>query len=205
MVGTKATILENISYVEDLHLVTLCIIFTWSCPRTPCHYISFVSVTLSPPNYHLLLHWVTLTSDSISRVSLRYEQFPLGLPPVTYLTLSYFSGLVPPRNHCTSTNHMATINSTLRPSLSLLLVKGRAIIPVLAVSDIRKNNQHPVGLTPAPGSSPPYPAMSPDVSWLSSIEECFKTSSLWIEESHTQAFILLCTKSGEQLAIKNRI
>lgn len=133
------------------------------------------------PNYHLLLHWVTLTSDSISSISLRYGQFPLCLPPVTCLTLSYFSGLVPPRNHCASTNHMATISSTPHPSLSLLLVEGRAIIPVLAVSDVRKENQESVGLTPAPGSYPPYPAVSPGVSWFSSMEECFETFSQWAE------------------------
>lgn len=146
MVRTKGTILEKNSCFEEFQLVTLCIISRWSCLRSSCHYISFVSLTLSPPNYHLLLHWVTLTSDSISRISLRYEQFPLCLSPVTYLTLSYFSGLVPPRNHCASTNHMATINSTPHPSLSLLLVEGRAIIPVLAVSDVGKNHQDSVGL-----------------------------------------------------------
>lgn len=176
--GSKGTIVEKISSFEDLQLVTLCIIFIWSCLRFPCYYISFVSLTLSPPNYHLLLHWVTLTSDSISRISLRYEQFPLCLPPVTYLTLSHFSGLVPPRNHCASTNHMATISSTPHPSLSLLLVESRAIIPILAVSDIRKNHQDSVSLTPTPGSYPPYPAVSPGISWLSSMEECFKTFSL---------------------------
>lgn len=154
------------SYFEDLQLIALCMVFTWFCLKSPCHYISFVSLTLSPPNYHLLLHWVPLTSDSISRISLRYEQFPLCVPPVTYLTLSYFSGLVPPRNHCASTSHMATINSTPHRSLSLLLVEGRAIIPVLAVSDVRKKNQDSVGLTPSPGSDTPYPAVSPAVSWL---------------------------------------
>jgi len=59
---------------------------------------------------------------------------------------------------------MATISSTPYPSLSLLLVEGRAIIPVLAVSDVRKENQDSVGLTPTPGSYPPYPAVSPGVS-----------------------------------------
>lgn len=174
-----------------------------SCLRSPCYCISFVSLTLSPPNYHLLLHWVPLTSDSISRISLRYEQFPLCVSPVTHLTLSYFSGLVAPRNHCASTSHMATINSTPHPSLSLLLVEGRAIIPVLALSDIRKKNWDSMGLTPAPGSSTPYPAVSPGVSWLSSVEECFTTFSLWGDESHT--FISLTIKPGEQLAIKNHI
>lgn len=145
------------------------------------------------------------SSDSISRISFRYEQFPLCVSPVTHLTLSYFLGLVPPRNHCASTSHMATINPTPHPSLSLLLVEGRAIIPVLAVSDIRTKNQESVGLTPTPGSSTPHPAVSPAVSWLSSVEECFTTFSLWGDRSHTQAFISLCIKSGEKSAIKNHI
>lgn len=59
---------------------------------------------------------------------------------------------------------MATINSTPHPGLSLLLVEGRAIIPVLAVSDMREKNQDSVDLTSAPRSFTPYPAVSPGVS-----------------------------------------
>lgn len=72
---------------------------------------------------------------------------------------------------------MATISSTPHPSLSLLLVEGRAIISVHAVSDVRKENRDSVGLAPTPGSDPPYPVESLGVSLLSSMEECFKTFS----------------------------
>lgn len=112
-----------------------------------------------------------------------------------------------PRSDCSSTNHMAKINSTPHLSLSLLLVEARTIIPVLAISDFRKENQDSVGLAPAPGQILP-------ILWSLSVflyclfiiffhGRCFKAFSPWWEDPGEWNCLYFSTEAGEQLAIKN--